>query len=64
MCGCAFQVYFELFVNVCFMTGDLKFLNIILGLNGCSSSFPCINCKVLRALLHLKSAERSETVGL
>ena len=50
-------------VNVCFLTGDLKFLNSILGLNGCSSSFPCIYCKVLRALLHLKTSERYETVG-
>jgi hypothetical protein len=38
-------------------------LNIILGLNWCSSSFPCIYCKVLIALLHLKSSERYETAG-
>jgi hypothetical protein len=45
------------------MKGELKFLNNILGLNGFSSSFPFIYCKVLRALLHLKSSERYEIVG-
>jgi hypothetical protein len=58
-----FKFYFDLSVSVCFLTGDLRFLNIILGLIGCSGSFLCIYCKVLRALLHLKSSERYEIVG-
>jgi hypothetical protein len=58
-----FSFYFDLSVIVCFLTCDLNFLNNILGLNGCSSTFACIYCKVLRAPQHSKSSERYETVG-
>jgi hypothetical protein len=45
------------------MTSDLKFLKNIVGINGCSSSFPCTYRKKIKALLQLRSSERYETVG-
>eukprot|EP00873_Tetraselmis_striata_P045526 jgi/Tetstr1/465790/TSEL_010412.t1 len=41
--------------------GDLKFLNSILGLNGCSSTFPCIYCEVNKNNLHLFASQRYRT---
>ena len=49
-------------VGLCIsVAGDLKFLSSIIGLNGCSSSFPCIYCKIKKALMQLKASERYGT---
>jgi hypothetical protein len=45
------------------VTGDLKLLSGIIGLNGCFRSFPCIYCKIKNAVMQLKAFERYATVG-
>jgi hypothetical protein len=41
----------------------MKFLIIAIGLNGCSSSFPCIYRKIKKALMQLKASQRYATAG-
>jgi hypothetical protein len=45
------------------MTSDLKLLSSIIGLNGCSSSFPGIYCKIKKAQMKLKVVESYATAG-
>jgi hypothetical protein len=44
--------------------GDMKFLNSILGLCGCSSTWPCIYCYCSKDQLHLTAAEWEALGGL
>lgn len=41
--------------------GDMKFLNSLMGLNGCASTYPCIYCKVHSSRMHLLLSQRRTT---
>ena len=45
----------------CVLGGNIAFINMVVGLQGCSASYPCYLCKVLLATL--KKRKRSMTAG-
>jgi len=55
------KVYPKAYKLHCVLGGDIAFINMMVGLQGCSASYPCYLCEVLLATL--KKRERSMTAG-
>jgi hypothetical protein len=55
------KVYPKAYKLHCVLGGDIAFINMVVGLQGCSASYPCYLCEVLLATL--KKREISMTAG-